>query len=182
MPESIGLVLAGGGARGAYEVGVLSVLLPWLERRHGQRPDVIVGTGFVAGVIAEGRVLLTEERGEFWMYGVIPGGLVGGGRERAAAFREFKINYLSVLFDIAGEAGSYEQFATAVRGFFQQVNHRTEELWCTALSEVRAGSVIASDLPTVIAEDQPPRLVVQLLETSRATPAFNQFDQIAEAG
>ncbi len=44
MSESIGLVLAGGGARGAYEVGVLSVLLPWLERRHGQRPDVIVGT------------------------------------------------------------------------------------------------------------------------------------------
>ena len=44
MPESIGLVLAGGGARGAYEIGVLSVLLPWLEQRHGQRPDVIVGT------------------------------------------------------------------------------------------------------------------------------------------
>lgn len=44
MPESIGLVLAGGGARGAYEVGVLSALLPWLESRHGQRPDVLVGT------------------------------------------------------------------------------------------------------------------------------------------
>lgn len=44
MPESIGLVLSGGGARGAYEVGVLSVLLPWLEHRHGQRPDVVVGT------------------------------------------------------------------------------------------------------------------------------------------
>jgi NTE family protein len=44
MPDSIGLVLAGGGARGAYEVGALAVLLPWLERRHGQRPDVIVGT------------------------------------------------------------------------------------------------------------------------------------------
>jgi NTE family protein len=44
VPESIGLVLAGGGARGAYEVGVLSVLLPWLDERHGQRPDVIVGT------------------------------------------------------------------------------------------------------------------------------------------
>ena len=44
MPESIGVVLAGGGARGAYEVGALSVLLPWLEEKHGQRPDVIVGT------------------------------------------------------------------------------------------------------------------------------------------
>lgn len=41
--ERVGLVLAGGGARGAYEVGVLSVLLPALEAR-GQRPTVLVGT------------------------------------------------------------------------------------------------------------------------------------------
>ena len=36
-------MLAGGGARGAYELGALSVLLPHLERR-GERPRVIVGT------------------------------------------------------------------------------------------------------------------------------------------
>lgn len=39
----VGLVLAGGGARGAYEIGALSALLPALERR-GERPRVIVGT------------------------------------------------------------------------------------------------------------------------------------------
>lgn len=43
MGERIGLVLSGGGARGAYEAGVLSVLLPELERR-GQRPNVLVGS------------------------------------------------------------------------------------------------------------------------------------------
>jgi len=41
--ETVGLVLAGGGARGAYEVGALSVLLPELDRR-GQRPRILVGT------------------------------------------------------------------------------------------------------------------------------------------
>jgi NTE family protein len=41
--ERVGLVLAGGGARGAYEAGVLSTLLPALEAR-GQRPTVILGT------------------------------------------------------------------------------------------------------------------------------------------
>ena len=37
------LVMSGGGARGAYEIGVLSVLLPELERR-GEAPRIIVGT------------------------------------------------------------------------------------------------------------------------------------------
>ncbi|MGH4021429.1 MAG: patatin-like phospholipase family protein [Pseudonocardiaceae bacterium] len=41
--QRVGLVLAGGGARGAYEAGALSVLLPELERR-GERPRLLVGT------------------------------------------------------------------------------------------------------------------------------------------
>lgn len=39
----VALVLAGGGARGAYEAGVLSVLLPVLEER-GERPRILIGT------------------------------------------------------------------------------------------------------------------------------------------
>jgi NTE family protein len=39
----VALVLSGGGARGAYEIGVLSVLLPVLEER-GERPRIVVGT------------------------------------------------------------------------------------------------------------------------------------------
>jgi NTE family protein len=39
----VALVLAGGGARGAYEIGALSVLLPVLEQRD-ERPEVIIGT------------------------------------------------------------------------------------------------------------------------------------------
>ena len=40
---SVALVLSGGGARGAYEMGALSVLLPALEER-GESPSIIVGT------------------------------------------------------------------------------------------------------------------------------------------
>jgi hypothetical protein len=46
MPEAenpVALVLAGGGARGAYEAGALSVLLPVLDER-GQRPSIVLGT------------------------------------------------------------------------------------------------------------------------------------------
>ena len=41
--ERVAIVLAGGGARGAYEAGALSVLLPVLEAR-GERPRILVGT------------------------------------------------------------------------------------------------------------------------------------------
>jgi NTE family protein len=44
----VALVLSGGGARGAYEAGVVAELLPALERR-GERPTVFVGTS--AGAI-----------------------------------------------------------------------------------------------------------------------------------
>ena len=57
--ESVGLVLAGGGARGAYEAGVLSVLLPALP--PSQRPDIIVGASvgaingtYVAATVPDG--------------------------------------------------------------------------------------------------------------------------------
>lgn len=42
-PERLAIVLPGGGARGAYEVGALSVLLPELEAR-GEKVDIICGT------------------------------------------------------------------------------------------------------------------------------------------
>lgn len=55
----VGLALAGGGARGAYEAGALSVLLPALEAR-GQLPRILVGTSvgalntaFMAGAAHE---------------------------------------------------------------------------------------------------------------------------------
>jgi NTE family protein len=73
VSESIGLVLAGGGARGAYEIGVLSTLLPWLEKEHGQRPDVFVGTSvgalnaaFLAAHAHEDTASLVEQACETW--------------------------------------------------------------------------------------------------------------------
>jgi NTE family protein len=46
-PERIGLVLAGGGARGAYEAGALAALAPALAARR-QAPNVLVGTSIGA--------------------------------------------------------------------------------------------------------------------------------------
>jgi NTE family protein len=54
MAPRIGLVLPGGGARGAYEAGALSVLVPALAAR-GERVEIVCGTsvgGINAAVVA----------------------------------------------------------------------------------------------------------------------------------
>jgi NTE family protein len=60
-------VLAGGGARGAYEAGALSVLLPALEAR-GERPGVLLGTSIgsvnTAFLAANAHLEATETIGE----------------------------------------------------------------------------------------------------------------------
>jgi len=68
----VALVLAGGGARGAYEIGALSVLLPALERR-GERVEVIVGTSvgainsaFLAATAGEGVERSLAQARELW--------------------------------------------------------------------------------------------------------------------
>jgi len=61
--DTVGLVLAGGGARGAYEVGALTALLPALEQR-GELPQVIVGTSvgaLNAAFLAAGAHLPVEQ-------------------------------------------------------------------------------------------------------------------------
>jgi NTE family protein len=60
------LVLAGGGARGAFEAGAVSVILPELDRR-GQRPTIYAGTSvglLNAALLASTQHLPVEEQVE----------------------------------------------------------------------------------------------------------------------
>src|SRR5688572_33506612 len=62
----VGLVLSGGGARGGYEAGVMSVLGPALAER-GERPSIYIGTsvGAVnAAYMAASEHLPADEAGE----------------------------------------------------------------------------------------------------------------------
>ena len=62
--ETIGLVIAGAGARGAYEIGLLSVLVPWLRRR-GQAPRLLIGTSAGAiNAVLVGAMLHVEDADE----------------------------------------------------------------------------------------------------------------------
>jgi hypothetical protein len=145
--------------------------------------DNIVGTGFVAHVAVNGRALLTvEEDGDCWVYGVQPGAIAGGDSDRAAALNEFKTRYQSVLYDIASEAESFEVFEEEVRNFFDQVDTVDAKAWDEALAEVRKTNPSFNEMPTVKkAEQLPVSIDVVLLDTARAQPAVNAFDEILEA-
>ncbi len=106
--------------------------------------DVLAGNGFVAGVEIKGRYLMSEENGEVWIDGVEPGGIGAGGssdKEAAAAFRQM---YQKVLFDIALEAKTFEEFKAEVEKFFRDVNDLISKEWWDAVKLVRKGKVTSS--------------------------------------
>lgn len=143
--------------------------------------DTIIGNGFVAHVLIDGRALLvTEAVDEHWVYGVQPGGVAGGASDAPTALNEFKTRYQSVLFDIASEAANFDEFKRNVAEFLECADSVDSVEWEQALQEVRRSNVKLDDLPTVRAETVPVKFqvdnVIQKLE-----PSFNQLAEMARA-
>ena len=132
----VGLVLAGGGARGAYEAGALSVLLPVLEQR-GQRPRVVVGTsvgalnaGFLAAtahlpvdeVVARGHTVWRDARYNEVLAPLVSGGTIERGLRYVGEFLGVRGVELPALLDPAPLTAtlrrlvSFEDMRANVRG------------------------------------------------------------------
>ena len=144
-------------------------------------PDTVAGDGYIARVTMSGRVLLTEEDdGDVWMFGVQPGGIAGGDSSREAAFAEFQTSYRTVLFDLAAEAKSFEEFKHSVTEFFRAVNEPNGEAWERALQEVRATRASLPGLSTQI-DPAPPALSIENIAPESTKPAHNQFATFEKA-
>jgi hypothetical protein len=142
-------------------------------------PELITGKGFVARVEVHGRALMVNEGdGDIWIFGVQPGGIAGGGKDYSEACREFKKSYLTVLFDVAAEAPSYDEFVAQVNAFFADVNGPNRDAWDAALAAVRSGSVALPGFGVVRAETRPVKINVALLEQPMMRPELNQFDKV----
>jgi len=144
--------------------------------------DIIAGNGFVAIVAMDGRVVLAEEGAQdIWMFGVQPGGIAGGERQQALAFAEFKKSYLSVLFDVAAEALSFDEFKGKVTAFFSEINEPNLADWNRARAEVKNGTLSRADLAQVDADERSPSLTIEEMAPAKTSSTVNEFDQIAEA-
>lgn len=144
--------------------------------------DIIAGTGFLARVQVDGRALLVvEDDGDQWVFGVQPGSVAGGASDAATALNEFKTRYQSVLFDIAGEAKTFDEFEREVRAFFDSSDAADDAEWAAALAAVRQTNAKLDELPSVKAETVPSRISVTLVENQSAQPALNELNQMARA-
>ncbi|HVR10405.1 MAG TPA: hypothetical protein VMW75_20330 [Thermoanaerobaculia bacterium] len=105
------------------------------------RRDVVKARDYTAGVIVAGRILVTEEDGEFWAEGVNPGGMAAEGDSTETALCALCDSYHKVLLDIAEDAPSFESFKKAVERFFADTNMTALKEWEEAVLQVRAGKL-----------------------------------------
>jgi len=141
-------------------------------------PEVISGKGFMARVEIQGHALLVDKPGDVWLYSVQPGVFAGGGTDFATASREFKKSYLSILFDIALEAPTFERFGKEVRAVFETVNEPNLMDWKAALAEVRKNTRLPQ-FGTVQADLWPPKIQIKKLDVRTVRPGLNRFDTVA---
>lgn len=144
--------------------------------------DIIAGNGYVATVAMDGRVVLAEENDQdVWMFGVQPGGIAGGDRQKETAFVEFQNSYSSVLYDFAAEATSFDEFKEKVTAFFSEINGPNLVDWESSLAEVRARNVTLPNLAKVSSDSRVPSLRIEKVAESRVNSGENQFPEIAQA-
>jgi hypothetical protein len=102
--------------------------------------DIISGEGYLAGITLSGRALMVkEDDGNWWMYGVRPGAIADYGITPQEAFQKFRGRYKDLLFDIAEEASDFGKFKAEVEAFYSQPNPEEETRWTEAFRAIRNG-------------------------------------------
>lgn len=149
--------------------------------------DAVSGNGFLAGITLSGRALMVrEDDGKWWMYGVRPGAIAESGSTPEEAFLRFRNAYKNLLFDCAETSHTYELFRHNVEQFYQQPDKEEESSWEQAFRDLRSGKATPDDpffaqLPKEDPEKRPTQITVERLdrESSRYTPTDNVPDYVS---
>ena len=98
---------------------------------------VVRTSTYQALVRADGRLLMTEEAGEWACNGVEPGGLAACGSDPTLAYEIFRANLRNAFEDLAEDSPTLDEFRSKLDMLFasDQVEAR---LWDQALEELRA--------------------------------------------
>lgn len=117
----------------------------------GPHGALVAGKGFIAQVSIRGRCLFEETDEDFCcVLGVNPGAVASDGPSIGEAHHAFLERMRLIVFEIAEEAESFDDFKSQVRSFVEETNQPNEALWRDAVDKVRSGEV---DLEGVRRED-----------------------------
>lgn len=148
--------------------------------------DAVSGNGFMASVTLTGRALMQQEDDKWWMYGVRPAAIAESGDSPQETFARFRKRYNEVLFDIAQESQTFEQFKRAVEVFFNEEDAEETKNWEAALKAVRANAQCVpepfSALPREKAEDKPAKIQIEKMNKAarqRFSPRRDEFCKAA---
>ena len=151
--------------------------------------EVVSGKGFLVGVTVSGRALMVKENDEWWMYGVRPGAIAEGAPNAEEAYARFRTRYREVLFDIAEESGTFDDFRKEVERFFYEPDYEEEQKWEDAVSIARSQCLTTppapfAKLPIEAPENRPAQITVERLDgvEKRFMPSDNVSDRCLYVG
>lgn len=127
--------------------------------------EVLSGFGCPIRVTLKGRALASESDGVWWISGVNPGAVAGGGRTFQSAFIDFRRRIKAVCIDFLVEAPDFASFKREVESFFHERDDLTADEWEAARAAVRSG---ATSLPGVEMESEPAEPSVEVRIATRA--------------
>ena len=146
--------------------------------------EAVSGNGFLAGVtVSGGRAVMLSEDGEWWMYGVRPAGLAETGETPQETFLRFMARLKAVLFDIASETSTFEEFRAEVERFLNEGNDEEEKRWNTAQLQLKSGTVtpeapFLSSLPKEAPETRPTSMGILRLDGTASEQRFSSNDNV----
>ncbi len=103
----------------------------------------VTGKNFRARVFGDGRVLVTLVDGEWWCFGIEPGGLASRGRSLAEAADNFRRDLAIVLGDYTELSANFTEYRQRLARFMKTNTGQVGE-WDDALNALRAGQVTPS--------------------------------------
>jgi hypothetical protein len=150
--------------------------------------DAVTGDGFLGGVTISGRALMEQDAdGQWWVYGVRPGAIAETGGTPQDAFLRFRNRFKEILFDIAGENKTFDDFKKEIERFFYEPDEIEERRWEEALALVRECNACPpkpffSNLERKTPDTMPATVsVARLDQSTRLKPSDNVRDVYATA-
>lgn len=110
--------------------------------------NVIFGNGFITRIKIDGKALLEQNCEEICISSIKPLGFAGVG-DIVTAFEDFEQTLNSVLYDIAYDSLTFEEFCSMISDFFVSNHFQLKTLWKDSLRDIRKNNLIQFDLPRI---------------------------------